>query len=99
MALRSLFWGDNQRVQRAAQNKRGMRQFEPDKEAVTLLQKALFNTGFLAPIEEIDGIYGPKTAAAVRAVGRRAGSNRTRYWRPGSNGNRGWNSNASRDAT
>jgi hypothetical protein len=44
-----------------------MKQGEPDKAAVTLLQMALFSTG-IAPTIQADGLYGPKTAAAVRDV-------------------------------
>jgi putative peptidoglycan binding protein len=34
---------------------------------VTLLQKALVDTG-IAPLNKVDGIFGPKTAAALRTV-------------------------------
>jgi peptidoglycan hydrolase-like protein with peptidoglycan-binding domain len=67
MALRSSFWSINQRLQNAALNKPPMRQLDPDKAAVTLLQKALVDTG-IAPLIKVDGIFGPKTAAAVRTV-------------------------------
>jgi peptidoglycan hydrolase-like protein with peptidoglycan-binding domain len=43
-----------------------MKQSEPDKTAVKLLQQALVNTGMASLV--VDGIFGPKTAAAVRAV-------------------------------
>ena len=41
MALRSLFWSLNQRLQRAAVNNRPMHAFDPDSAAVRLLQQAL----------------------------------------------------------
>ena len=66
MALRSSFWSSNGRLQRAAENNPAVHGFDSDKVAVTLLQQALVNTG-IATIE-VDGIYGPRTAAAVRAV-------------------------------
>lgn len=67
MALRSTFLSSNSRLQRAADNKPSMKPFEPDHEAVKLLQQALIDTGFDVTLK-VDGIYGPKTAAAVRAV-------------------------------
>jgi peptidoglycan hydrolase-like protein with peptidoglycan-binding domain len=67
MALRSPFWSSNQRKQRAADNKPPMKQGEPDKVAVTLLQQALINTGH-APTIKADGLFGPKTAGGVRDV-------------------------------
>jgi peptidoglycan hydrolase-like protein with peptidoglycan-binding domain len=67
MALQSEFWSTNQRLQRAAENSPSMQAFEPDHAAVTLLQQALIDTG-IAPTIKADGIYGPKTAAAVRSV-------------------------------
>jgi hypothetical protein len=69
MALRSLFWNTNQRLQAAAENKPAMRAFDPDRVAVALLQQALVDTG-IADIA-VDGIYGPKTAAAVVEVEKR----------------------------
>lgn len=66
MALRSPFWSSNQRLQRAAENNKAMRLLEPDKVAVTLLQQALVSTGIA--VIKVDGIFGPKTAGAVRAV-------------------------------
>ncbi|QHV94608.1 peptidoglycan-binding protein [Spirosoma endbachense] len=66
MALQSPFWSANVRLQQAADNKKSMRLFEPDKFAVALLQTALVNTG-LATIK-IDGIFGEQTAKALRAV-------------------------------
>lgn len=66
MALRSPFWSANLRLQKAADNKPPMRQNEPDKAAVTLLQRAIVNTGIA--VIKVDGAYGPKTAAAVREV-------------------------------
>lgn len=67
MALRSPFWSANQRLQRAALNQTAMKQFEPDQAAVKLLQQALVNTG-IGPLIKVDGIFGPKTATAVRTV-------------------------------
>ena len=67
MSLRSPIWSSNQRLQRAADNKPPMRLFEPDRAAVTLLQRVLVTTGIAGAIS-VDGIFGPKTAAAVRAV-------------------------------
>jgi hypothetical protein len=67
MALRSLFWSLNQRLQRAAVNNRPMHAFDPDSAAVRLLQQALAQTGF-EPAIKVDGVYGPKTAAALRKV-------------------------------
>jgi hypothetical protein len=49
MALRSIFWSTNQRLQRAAENSPSMHAFEPDHKAVILLQQALANTGILPP--------------------------------------------------
>jgi peptidoglycan hydrolase-like protein with peptidoglycan-binding domain len=66
MALRSPFWNTNARLQKAADNNPAMHQFEPNKAAVILLQQALVNTGMA--IIKVDGAYGPKTAAGVRAV-------------------------------
>jgi peptidoglycan hydrolase-like protein with peptidoglycan-binding domain len=67
MALRSGVWSFNSRLQKAADNKPAMKQGDPDKAAVTLLQQALVTTG-MAPAIKADGIFGPKTAAGVRAV-------------------------------
>ncbi len=66
MALQSPFWNTNVRLQQAAENKKPMRLFEPDKIAVTLLQTAIVNTG-IATIK-IDGIYGEQTAKAIRTI-------------------------------
>lgn len=43
-----------------------MRQFEPDQQAVRLLQTALVRTGLAAL--KVDGIYGEQTARAIRSV-------------------------------
>lgn len=67
MSLRSTTFRLNPRLQRAAQNKPSMKAFEPDHVAVELLQEALRDLGF-DPALKVDGIYGQKTAAAVRAV-------------------------------
>lgn len=67
MALRSPFWSTNLRLQKAALNKPPMKQFDPDKAAVTLLQQALVDTG-VAPQNKVDGAFGPKTAAALRTL-------------------------------
>lgn len=66
MTLRSDFLRGNARLQAAANNKPAMAAGDPDKAAVALLQQALVRTGFgeLA----IDGLFGPKTAAAVKKV-------------------------------
>ena len=66
MALRSVFWNTNQRLQRAVINRNAMHQHEPDAAAVRLLQQALVRTGMgtISP----DGLFGPKTAGAVRTV-------------------------------
>lgn len=66
MALQSPFWNSNVRLQQAAENKKAMRVFEPNKTAVSLLQTAIVNTG-VASIK-IDGIYGEQTAKAIRSL-------------------------------
>jgi peptidoglycan hydrolase-like protein with peptidoglycan-binding domain len=66
MALQSVFWNANLRLQRAVVNHTSMRQGEPDHAAVKLLQQALAKNGMGAI--KPDGIFGPKTASAVRAV-------------------------------
>lgn len=65
--LISNHWATNARIQRAANNNPLMRQFDPDKVAVKLLQEALIATGFPS-VGTADGIYGPKTAGAVVQV-------------------------------
>ncbi|MDD5037005.1 MAG: peptidoglycan-binding domain-containing protein [Methylococcaceae bacterium] len=67
MALISAFWNSNQRLQTAAENHPPIRLFDADKTAVTLLQQAMVDTG-IAPALQVDGIFGAKTAAAVRSV-------------------------------
>lgn len=74
MALRSIFWSSNARLQAAAVNNKPMRQHEPDKTAVTLLQQAIVNTN--SAVIKVDGMFGPKTADAVRSVQTRFNMNR-----------------------
>jgi peptidoglycan hydrolase-like protein with peptidoglycan-binding domain len=66
MALRSPIWSFNLRLQRAAENNKPMRLFDPDATAVRLLQQSLVNTGIAAI--KVDGIFGPKTAGAIRTL-------------------------------
>lgn len=73
MALLSLFWSFNQRLQQAAENNKPMRLFDPDKAAVTLLQQAIIKTS-IATIK-VDGIYGKQTAGAISTVERRFNMN------------------------
>lgn len=67
LALQSDFWKTNPRLQKAVENKPSMKAFEPDHAAVTLLQKALVDTG-IQPETKVDGIYGQQTAKGARAV-------------------------------
>jgi len=67
MTLRASFWNANDRLQQAADNAPAMRQGEPNREAVVLLQRALVDTG-VAPDIQVDGLYGPRTAGGVASV-------------------------------
>lgn len=70
--LLSSHWSDNTRIQNAANNKPPLRQNEPDRAAVKLLQEALIFAGF--PMAAgADGGYGPQTARAVIAAEKRFG--------------------------
>lgn len=60
-------WAANQRLQRAANNNPPMRQGEPDKAAVRLLQQALIAAGFNMAAGA-DGAFGQQTANAVIAA-------------------------------
>ena len=66
MALHSVFWSSNPRLQQAVLNHPSMRQDERDHAAVKLLQQALVRNG-MGAIKD-DGFFGPKTAGAVRHV-------------------------------
>lgn len=70
MPIFAPLWNSNTRIRAAAINAPGMKAFEPDHAAVTLLQQALASTG-IAPTIKIDGIYGQQTAGAVKAVQKR----------------------------
>ncbi|RQO43187.1 hypothetical protein DBV14_26220 [Variovorax sp. KBW07] len=67
VVLLSPHWAGNARIQRAANNNTPMRQHEPDRAAVKLLQEALIRSGF--PMAAgADGAFGPQTASAVVAA-------------------------------
>jgi peptidoglycan hydrolase-like protein with peptidoglycan-binding domain len=67
VTLLSPHWSANTRVQKAANNSAPIRQGDPDKVAVKLLQQALISTGF--PMKAgADGIFGNQTAQAVIAA-------------------------------
>ena len=70
MPIFAPLWSSNTRVRAAAINAPGMKAFDPDRVGVTLLQRALADTG-IAPTIKVDGIYGQQTAGAVKAVQKR----------------------------
>ena len=70
MPLFAPLWSGNVRLGRAAVSAPSMAAFDSDRVAVTLLQKALAQTGIL-PAIKVDGIYGQQTAGAVKAVQKR----------------------------
>lgn len=71
MSLTSQRFADNDRLQRASENKPALHVGEPNQEAVQILQQALLDLGYKMPkttkkTGEPDGIYGGETAAAVK---------------------------------
>jgi len=69
MTLVSNRFARNVRLQSAARNSPPLKKFEPDRDAVALLQQALVDIGFEMPISlakgKPDGIYGDETVNTV----------------------------------
>ena len=71
MALKSPRFSGNSRCQKASENNPAMGAFEPNAEAVKLLQQALIDLGFPMPVTtkktgKPDGIYGSETIAKLK---------------------------------
>jgi len=78
MALRSVRFASNQRLQRAAENAPPLTRGEPDRTAMSLVQEALVDLGYAMPRSthpdgSMDGIYGSETEDIIKQFQRRHG--------------------------